>query len=84
MQGSYGRPAHRAVAFFDADIRVAEARQTFARLRGEGRLGFDGSDIASQKREYGSLIAGTGAYFQYALVALKGKSFGHGCDHEGL
>src|SRR6202047_3850663 len=82
LQRSDRRPAHRAIAFFDADIPVAEARQTLAGLTGKGRLGFDSSDIAGQQREYGSLVAGPGSYLQDALMTLKRKSFGHCGDHE--
>jgi len=79
-----GGPAGRAVAFFNADIVIAEAHQSLADRSSQNRLGLDRYDFAGKKREDGSLIARAGANFKDALTAAKRKSVGHRRDDVGL
>lgn len=82
--GRAGGPAERAIAFFDADVRVAEASETFA--AGAGKFGeqFDDDNFAGEQREHRGLISGAGADFEDSFGAIEQCGIGHGRDHEGL
>ena len=82
--GRAGRPTERTVVFLDADVRVAEANETFATSTTEFRLQFNGDNFLREQGEDGRLITGARADFENSFRAIELGGVGHGRYHEGL